>query len=115
MPYFAKTESVAAGGSATPLQNWTYRTPQRDAQIEILINASAVGLTFNYTSGAELIVQAATPVSGGGTAGVLPARINSEAIVDRVAQGDEQVLTVSNPTLGAITYNLVLVETYLGK
>lgn len=113
MPYMAATAAMLTGASATPLSGWTYRLPQRNAQVEVMINATATGLVWSFSTGSELIVAANTPISGGGVAGTLPARINSEAVVDRVGQSEELVLTINNPTGGTITYNLVVVETYI--
>lgn len=111
MPYFAATASVAAGGSAYPLANWQYRQPNFPAMLELLVNGSAAGLTHSLTTGSESIVPPDTPVSGGGTAGTLPARLNTEAVVDGILPGEEIVHLIKNPTAGAITYNVVYVIT----
>lgn len=111
MPYFAATASLAAGGSAYPLANWQYRQPNFPALVEVLVNGSAAGLTHSLTTGSESIVPPDTPVSGGGTAGTLPARLNTEPIVDGVLSGEEIVHLIKNPTAGAITYNAVYVIT----
>lgn len=114
MPQFNFSTSIAAGATATPLSTWQFRFPPRKALLELLINASAAGLVCNLTTGAESIVQAESPVSGGGAAGTLPARLSTEPIVDKVDPGEEIVLTVRNPTGGAITLNGVAVLTYDG-
>lgn len=111
MPYFASSASIAAGGSAYPLANWQYRQPNFPALVEVLVNGSGAGLTHSLTTGSESIVPPDTPVSGGGTAGVLPARLNTEAIVDGVLSGEEIVHLIKNPTAGALTYNAVYVIT----
>lgn len=112
MPYFPFTTSVAAGGTATPLSNWSYRFPPKLALFELLLNATATGMVANLTTGAESIVQADSPVSAGGTAGVLPARLNTEPIVDMVSPGEELVLALRNTTAGALTCNGVAILTY---
>ena len=114
MPQFNFSTSIAAGATATPLSTWQFRFPPRKALLELLINASAAGLVCNLTTGAESIVQAESPVSGGSAAGTLPARLGTEPIVDKVDPGEEIVLTVRNPTGGAITLNGVAVLTYDG-
>jgi hypothetical protein len=114
MPQFNFSASVAAGATSTPLQSWQFRFPPRASLLELMVNASAAGLVMNLTTGAESIVQAESPVSGGGTAGTLPARLSTEPIVDKVDAGEEIVLTVRNPTGGAITLNGVAVLTYGG-
>lgn len=114
MPQFNWTTSIAAGATATPLSTWQFRFPPKASLLEVMINASATGLVMNLTTGAESIVQAESAVSGGGTAGTLPARLSTEPIVDKVDAGEEIVLTVRNPTAGAITCNGVAVMTYGG-
>lgn len=114
MPQFNFSQSIAAGATATPLSNWQFRFPPKSSLLELMVNASAAGLVMNLTTGAESIVQAESPVSGGGAAGTLPARLATEPIVDKVDAGEEIVLTVRNPTGGAITLNGVAVLTYGG-
>lgn len=112
MPYFPFTQSIAAGATAQPLSSWSYRFPPKLSLFELLINATATGIVMNLTTGAESIVQADSPVSAGGTAGVLPARLNNEPIVDMVGPGEELVLALRNTTAGALTVNGVAVLTY---
>lgn len=112
MPQFNFSSSIAAGATATPLSSWQFRFPPKPSLLELMVNGSATGLVMNLTTGAESIVQAESVVSGGGTAGTLPARLNTEPIVDQVDGGEEIVLTVRNPTAGAITVNGVAVLTY---
>jgi len=112
MPQLNFTSSIAAGGSLSPFSAWPYRVPNKQALLELMVNASAAGLTMNLTTGSESIVAIDTPVSGGGAAGTLPARLNTEPIADMVAASEEIVLTIKNPTAGAITVNGVAVVTF---
>lgn len=111
MPYFTATGSIAAGGIAYPLANWQFRQPNFPAVLEILVNATAVGVVQGLTTGAESIVQNESPVSAGGAAGTLPARLNAEAIVDGILPGEEIVHQLRNTSGGAVTYNAVYVLT----
>lgn len=111
MPYFAYTASVPAGGTVYPLANWQFRQPNFPGVLEILANASGTGVVHTLTTGAESIVQGDTPMSGGGTAGTMPARINAEAIVDGILPGEEIVHSIRNTTAGALTVNAVYVLT----
>jgi hypothetical protein len=112
MPMFTFTAAVLTGATYLPLSTWQFRQPARKAILEVFVNATAVGCVQNLTTGSESIVQAENPVSAGGTAGVLPARLNTEPAVDMVDPGDELVLTVRNTSGGTITVNGVAVLTY---
>ena len=112
MPLFTFSVSIAAGAVALPLSTWQYRFPPKPALLEVMVNAGAVGVVQNLTTGAESIVQAESPVSAGGTTGVLPARLNNEPIVDKVDAGEELVLSLRNTSGGAIVANGVAILTY---
>jgi hypothetical protein len=109
---FPFTASVAGGASYFPLSTWQFRQPARKAILEVFVNATAVGCVQNLTTGAESIVQAESPVSAGGTAGQIPARLTTEPAVDMVDPGDELVLTIRNTTGGAVTVNGLAILTY---
>jgi len=112
MPQFNFTTSVAAGTVVLPLQTWQYRFPPKSALISLIVNATAAGVVMNLTTGAESIVQSESPVSAGGTAGVLPSSFNQNPIVDAVDAGEEIVLSLRNTTGGAITVNGIVEMTY---
>lgn len=112
MPQFNFTTAIPSGATVFPLTNWQFRFPPKNALIELLVNAGAVGCVMNLTTGSESIVQSESAVSAGGTAGVLPARLNNEPIVDLVDPGEEIVLSVRNTSGASITINGVIVMTY---
>jgi len=112
MPAFPFNANVAAGATYYPLQNWQYRFPPQKALLEVMVNAAAVGVVQNLTTGPESIVQAESVVSAGGTAGVIPARLNNEPIVDMVESGQEIVHAIRNTTGGAIQVQGVAILTY---
>lgn len=112
MPMFTFTQAIAAGAIAQPLTAWNYRFPPQNALFELLINATATGVVQNVTTGPESIVQSESPVSAGGTAGVLPARLNNEPIVDMVNKGEELVLNLRNTSGAPITVNGIAIITY---
>lgn len=114
MPYFTFTSNVAAGATYLPLSTWQFRFPPKKSLLEILVNAAAVGCVMNLTTGSESIVQAECPVQAGGTAGVMPARLNSEPIVDEVDPGEELVLSIRNTTGAGVNVQGVAVLTYRG-
>lgn len=112
MPQFQYTALVGAGATVFPLQNWQFRFPPKTSLLELLVNATAIGCVMGLTTGNESIVQGDVPVSAGGAAGVMPARLNYEPIVDMVDPGEELVLTVRNTTGAGITVNVLAVLTY---
>jgi hypothetical protein len=112
MPMFTFVQSVAAGATFQPLAGWNYRFPPKNALFELLLNATAIGMVVNVTTGPESIVQADSPISAGGVAGTLPARLSTEPIVDMVAAGEELVANIRNTTAGAVSVNGVAIITY---
>lgn len=112
MPMFTYTGALAAGATVNPVSTWQFRFPPRAGILEVLVNATATGIVQNLTTGPESIVQSDSAVSAGGTAGVLPARLNNEIIVDAVDAGEEIVHNLRNTTAGSITVNAVYILTY---
>lgn len=112
MPQFNFSTLIAAGATALPLSTWQFRFPPKPSLLELLVNATATGVVMNLTTGAESIVQAESAVAAGGVAGVLPARLNTEPIVDKVEPGEEIVLTLRNTAGAGITCNGVAILTY---
>lgn len=104
MSYFQWTQSIAAGGVFTPLDNFTDETPKTAGIVKYLHNATAVGLLFTLTSGTDLLAQE-QPVPGGGVAGTIPSEFTVAPIVDQVQPLDKQRMSYRNPTAGAITVN----------
>lgn len=112
MPALKFTSSVAAGATYFPLDNWQYQYAPYKALLEVFENATAVGMVNVITAGSDT-VQEECPVSAGGTAGVLPARLNAEPVTDKVDAGDLLKLKYRNTTGGAITVNGVVLITPL--
>lgn len=112
MPQFNFVNAIAAGAIATPLQTWQYRFPPKAALISVILNATAVGVVMNLTTGAESIVQSESPVSAGGTAGVIPSMFAQNPIVDAVDAGEEIVLTLRNTTGATVTVSGLVEMTY---
>ena len=102
MSYFTWSQSIAAGGTFTPLDNFSDETPKRQGIVKYLHRATAVGLLFTLTSGTDLLAQE-QPVPAGGVAGQTPSEFNVPPIIDKVMPLDKQRLAYRNPTAGAIT------------
>jgi hypothetical protein len=107
MPSFPFTQSVAAGATYLPLDGWQYEYLPFPAMVEILLNATAVGIVATVTSGADTLMEEA-PVQAGGTAGVIPSPLNAAALQDAAAAGDRLKIRVRNTTGGAVTVNGVI-------
>lgn len=112
MPYLSFTQAIAAGAQLNPLDNWNYEFPPQKALLEILLNATGLLVVHNVTTGSENIVPPESPVGAGGVAGVLPARLNNEPIVDMVEPGEKLVLNIKNNSAGTLTVNGVVILTY---
>lgn len=102
MPAFSWTQSIAAGATFDPLDNWQYRYAPYKALMELFHRATATGVVVTVTTGSDT-VQEESPVSGGGTASVIPSRLNIEPVTDKVDAGDLLKIRYRNTTAGAIT------------
>lgn len=112
MPQQNFVSTIAAGTTAFPLSTWQYRFPPKSALISLILNATATGVVMNLTTGSESIVQSESPVSAGGTLGVLPSAFTQNPIVDSVDAGEEIVLTLRNTSGAPITVNGIVEMTY---
>lgn len=99
---FDFTFLIPAAGSFNPLETWQYETPDRDVMVEVIDRATAVGLRRAITSGGETIKQESN-VQAGGTAGVTPARLNTEPATGKGKAHLKLRLPYTNPTGGGIT------------
>ncbi len=108
MPQFTFTQSIAAGTSFDPLAaatgDWQYKYLPNNCVVELIDDATAVGIVKTVTFGSDTIQQE-SPVSSGGTAGRIPARINQEPLTDKAEQGDLVQIRYRNTTAGAVTVN----------
>lgn len=107
MPSFPFTSSVAAGATYLPLDGWQYEYLPWPAMVEILLNATAVGMVATVTSGADTLMEE-SPIQAGGTAGVTPSPLNCPALQDAAAAGDRLKIRARNTTGGAVTVNGII-------
>jgi len=114
MPSFTWTQSLGAGLTFDPLDSagWMYRYLPYPAVIEVISNAAAVGVVQTVTFGSDTIQQE-SPVPSGGTAGVIPARLNVEPIVEKGAASDLLRIVYRNTTGGAVVVNGIIQITRL--
>ena len=104
MPKLTFTQSVAAGANYQPLAGWQYEYVPRGGIVKILLDATATGVVGTISSGSDTL-QERSPVSAGGTAGVIPNELNRAPLIDEVAAGDRIKISLDNTTGGAITVN----------
>lgn len=107
MPSFPFTALVAAGATYEPLTGWQYEYLPFPAMVEILLNATAVGVVATVTSGSDTL-QEESPVQAGGAAGVIPSPLNTPALQDAASAGDRMKIRARNTTGGGITVNGII-------
>lgn len=101
MSYLPFTQSIAAGATFDPLDQWNYQQIPKSGVVKLLHRATAVGLLCTFVSGSDQLQQEA-PVPAGGTSGQTPSEFNVPPIVDKVEGGERLSLRYRNPTGGAI-------------
>lgn len=101
MPSLTWSQSVAPAATFNPLTDWQYQYVPYGGGIEILHQATAVGMVSTITSGSDTLQERA-PVPAGGTIGVIPSAFDVPAVTDEVAAGDFLKIGYENPTAGTI-------------
>lgn len=103
MPYFTWSQALAAGATFDPLDSagWMYRYVPYPAIVEVIDRATAVGVVVTRTFGSDTIQQE-SPVSAGGTAGVIPSRLNIEPVTEKANGTDLLRVVYRNTTGGAV-------------
>lgn len=107
MPSFTFSAAVAAGATYDPLENWNYRYLPYPALVEVIDNASAVGVTVVRTLGSDQ-VQQESPLTAGGTAGVIPNRLSVEPVVEKANASDLVKMFYRNTSAGPVTVNGII-------
>src|SRR5436189_4762402 len=80
MPDFSFSQALTANqADFRPLANWKYRRLPYRALVTILINATGVSARETIDAGAQNIKQK-SPITSGGTAGVIPIHFNTPVI-----------------------------------
>lgn len=107
MPSLVFSQSIAAGATFDPLDNWNHQYPKFPGVMKLLHRATAVGVVAQWVSGSDQLLQE-SPVPAGGTAGVTPSTLNVDPIVDQVEPLDRQSLRYRNTAGGAVTVDGVI-------
>lgn len=96
--------SLAAGATFSPLSGpppWQYQYPDTDCLVELIVSAVAVGAVVTLYSGGETIQQE-SPVTSGGTVGVIPNVLNGTVVTGKAARGKLLSVNIRNTTVAAI-------------
>lgn len=109
MPSFTWTQSIAAGATFDPLDSagWMYRYVPYNAVVEVIDNAGAVGVVVSRTFGSDTIQQE-SPVTAGGTTGVIPSRLSVEPITEKCNATDLLRVVYRNTSGGAVVVNGII-------
>jgi hypothetical protein len=103
MAFFSFSRSVATGATDTPLEvtgnTWKYQRVPYDCMVEVIHRATVTGVLVTINSGSDE-VQQESPISSGGTAGVLTGRLNVEPITFSAKAGDTITLRYRNTNAG---------------
>jgi len=104
MAFFSWSRAIGIGATDTPLDatgnTWKYNRAPYDGVVEVLHRATLVGLPVTITAGSDE-VQQESPVSAGGTIGVLTGRLNVEPVTFTVKAGDVIGIRYRNTNAGA--------------
>lgn len=101
MPKLAWNQSIAAGATFEPLNGWQYEYAPAYGGINILHRATAVGVVATITTGSDTL-QERSPVSAGGTTGVVPSYLDTPPLEELVAGGDRLKILYANTTAGVV-------------
>jgi len=101
MPKLSWSQSIAAGALFRPLDGWQYEYVPFGGMVGILHRATAIGVVCTITTGSDTL-QERSPVSAGGTTGVMPSSLDVPALVDEVAGGDRIKIQYENTTGAAV-------------
>jgi len=107
MPSLTFSVAILAGATARPLDGWQYEYLPWPAEVSVLARATAIAMVNTYTSGSETIVEE-SPVQAGGTAGVIPAPLNTPVQGWHAAAGDRLKLSYRNTSGATITLDGII-------
>jgi len=101
--FFTWNLTMATGTAANPLDQagaeWKYKYLPYPCVVEILHRATVTGVVCQITSGSDEIQQE-SPVSAGGTDGVLTGRLNVEPVTFKANAGDLVTIRYRNTNAG---------------
>lgn len=103
MPVIQKETSVGAAATVSIFSGSAFEFARQRMVASIGITAAATGTFFTLTSGADVIVEESAP----SVATVFPVIPDQMYYNDLLEPGDRLVLSVRNPTAGAIVHRAI--------
>lgn len=105
MPVLQRVQALTANQRGyNPLSGWQYEYAPYPALVRIGVNSTTTGAQGTIFTGSMNILER-SPVSGGGTAGVLPAPLNVPYIEFAVQAGDRIQMQIDEVAGGTPTIN----------
>ena len=106
MPTIAKTVTVPANGSSTPLVGDQYEFADRDYYAEFAVVADATGVVMTVYSGSDLLAQEQPVIIR--AAGAFPIRPDDFYLNDATAAGDRLNVLLRNTTGAGVAARVVI-------
>lgn len=103
VPKLAWDQIIAAGATFLPLTGWQFEYAPFGGIITLLHRADAIALVVTVTTGSDTL-QERSPVSAGGTPGVVPSELDTPALTEEVAGGDRIKILYDNT--GGVAVNV---------
>lgn len=108
MPRFPFSQALTANQVGyNPLTAWDFERLPWAAVCQLLINATDANTRLTLRSGSQTIQQR-TPITAGGTAGVLPSELNVDPLRWMGAPGDKITMEIDETAGGTPTVNGVI-------
>lgn len=111
---FINSQALTANQTGyDPISTWQNRYLPYDALVSIFIRATTTGARLSLNSGSRTIQQR-SPIQGGGTAGVTPSALNTNAIQFLGGAGELLQILVDEVAGGTPTVDTLVVIEQLG-
>ena len=108
MPSLTFSQALTANQLGfNPLTGWQYEFAPYPCAIKLLLNATGVSARVTVYTGSQTI-QSRSPITSGGTAGVIPAELNVAAITFVAAAGDRIILSIDEVAAATPTVNGII-------
>lgn len=108
MPRFPFSQALTASQTGfNPLTSWDFERVPWQAACQLLINCTDANARLTLRTGSQTIQQR-SPISAGGTAGVLPSELNYDPLRWVASAGDKITIEIDEVAGGTPTVNGVI-------